>query len=567
MREKKAILEVSGIKKRYPLSSGGYSEALKGIDFAVYLGEIVGIIGRSGAGKTTLMRILRGVEPFDAGEIYMDGTVLTPRATYKEIQEVKEKTAIHLQRSFALWSENTVENVMVRLKALETGDEASGLPPEDTLDYQRYEQEAMKLLRLVGLEHKKEQAASTLSGGEKQRLVLARQLAIRPKILLLDEPLTMVSPKEKREGIEVVKRIHQQLGMTTLLVSHMPLVHKHLSERLIWLDEGVIKKEGDITQITEEFLNEMEESIPIGALPLDTRIPLFQLHQVSRQYYHYTLKRLFEIHDIDITVHRGEILGIIGASGVGKTVLMRILAGIELPNKGDVLYYADEDVGEGINLIELGIRSALVRQNMGIMHQEFGLTHHAEVGDIIRNRRKFKELSLDVVKKIKERFELSDVQLDFVFRLADMPGGTRSEILENMEISEDEILEIYAALPQKELNAEEVKPILELLDLPLEILKRKAYELSGGEKIRVALAVELASNPSLLILDEPFGDLDPITARKVSNIIKGVNKTLNTSFIIVSHDRELLSETAHRLILIKDGAIRMEIEKEELCNV
>ncbi|MHC1635709.1 MAG: ATP-binding cassette domain-containing protein [Candidatus Methanospirareceae archaeon] len=561
--DKKVIIEVTGVRKRYALSSGGYVEALKGISFKVYHREIVGIIGRSGAGKTTLLRILRGVEPFDEGKIYIDGTVLTPESSSKEIQEVRDKTAIHLQRSFALWSENTVGNLILRLKALETGDESTGLPPEDSSEYERYHKEAMKLLRLVGLEHKAEQAAITLSGGEKQRLILARQLAIRPKILLLDEPLTMVSPEEKKECIEVIKRIHDELEMTTLVVSHMPSIHRKLSERLIWLDEGEIKGEGDVEAIIGGFLGDMEKKEALAPLPSQPK-PLFKLHNVSKVYYHYTLQKLFEIHDIDITIHRGEILGIIGPSGVGKTVLMRILAGIELPDKGKVLYYEN---GKEINLTELGIRSALIRQNIGILHQEFGLTHYAKVEEIIRGRRKFKTLSEDVMKKIKERFELSDVQLDFIFRLADMPSGMRSEILDELEISEDNILEIYAALPQVELDKEEVKRIFKLLDLPLEILERRAYELSGGEKIRVALAVELASNPSLLILDEPFGDLDPITARKVSNVIKRVNRKIGASFAIVSHDRELLYETAHRLIMIKDGEVREKIEEKEFRNI
>ncbi|HEX59549.1 MAG TPA: ABC transporter ATP-binding protein [Methanomicrobia archaeon] len=562
MSDVEPILEVKNLWKSFKLSTGEVVQALRDVSFKVYPGEIVGIIGRSGAGKTTLLRILRGVESFDGGVVRIAGTTLTPKSSFREIQEVRDKTAIHLQRSFALWAETTKENLMLRLMALETGDETAGLPPEDDPDYKRYEEEAMRLLKLVGLEHKAEQAALTLSGGEKQRLILARQLAARPKVLLLDEPLTMVAPEQKRENIEVIRRIHRELGMTTLLVSHMPHIHEELSERLIWLDEGRIRKEGDVREIIDEFLGELEPPAPLP--PLKEKKPLFKLEKVGKRYYHYTLKKLFEITNVDLVVHRGEILGVIGPSGVGKTVLMRILAGIELPNEGRVLYYED---GRQIDLTHLGIRSALVRRNIGILHQEFGLTHHAKVEDIIKGRKKFKELTEEDMKKLMERFELTETQLDFVLRLADMPSGVRSEILDELEISEDEILEIYAAIPQVDLDINEVLSIFEFMGLTPKILGRRAYELSGGEKIRVALAVELAAHPSLLILDEPFGDLDPITARKVSNIIKNINKTYGTSFAIVSHDRELLASTTHRIVLIKEGVLREDVSEEELRNI
>ncbi|MHC1566279.1 MAG: ABC transporter ATP-binding protein [Candidatus Syntropharchaeia archaeon] len=557
------ILKVEDLSKRYPLSSGGYCQALERVSFEVFPGEIVGIIGKSGSGKTTLLRILRGVEPFDEGRFVIDGKEITPSSSPRDIQEVKEKTAIHLQRSFAFWSESTLINVMLRLCALDTGDETCGLPPEESKEYERYKKESMELLELVGLTHKVDQAAHTLSGGEKQRLLLARQLAIRPKVLLLDEPLTMASPDKKREAIDAIRNIYEKLGMTVLLVSHLPKLHKELSERVIWLDEGKIRKEGDVDSITKAFMSEMEKPLPLTEL--NQAKPLFQLDDVSKIYYHYTLSKLFEIYDVNITVHRGEILGIIGPCGVGKTVLMRILAGIELPTKGRVLYYTED--GKTADLTNLGIASALIRQNIGILHQEFGLTHYARVEDIIRGRKKFKSISEETLKDIAKNLDLTEVQLDFVLRLADMPSGGRKNILEELELTEDDILEIYAAIPQVELDIEEVKSILNLLDLPREILNRRAYELSGGEKIRVALAVELATKPSLLILDEPFGDLDPITSRKVSNILKNINRELGMAFAIVSHDRELLADTVHRMILIKDGEVRTDVDEEELRNL
>ncbi|HEC56746.1 MAG TPA: ABC transporter ATP-binding protein [Candidatus Syntrophoarchaeum butanivorans] len=557
-----SILEVHNLKKIYHLADGGMTLALDGVSFELEEKEILGIIGKSGSGKTTLMMILRGVLPFDEGRIVIGGVEYTPDADMETIRAVKDMTAIHLQRSFAFWSDTTIENVMRRVYALKTHDETI-LPPEDTMEYEELREKAMKYLEMVGLTHKAEQAAHTLSGGEKQRLLLARQLAIEPKILLLDEPLTMASPEKKREAIETIKRLREKYGISILLVSHMPKLHESLADRLLWIDSGRIIKEGDVKEITSEFMSGLEPVAPLP--PLKERKPIFKLNNVTKRYYHYTLSKIFEISNIDLTIYKGEILGIIGPSGVGKTVLMRVLAGIELPNEGSVLFYTKD--GGVADLTKLGFASAMIRQKIGILHQEFGLTHHATVEEIIKGRRKFKEMTEEEMRRIAEKLDIRESLLDFVLRLADMPAASRKGMLDELEIDEEELLDIYAEIPQVQLDKKEVMETFRLLGLPKDILKRRSYELSGGEKIRVALAVELASKPELLILDEPFGDLDPLTSRKVSNLLKEINAKLGTSLCVVSHDRELLADTTHRIILIKDGVIKREFSPEELVNL
>ncbi|MDY6865190.1 MAG: ATP-binding cassette domain-containing protein [Halobacteriota archaeon] len=563
MAKADAILEVKGLTKGYNLSDGGHTLALKNVSFEVFLNETIGIIGKSGAGKTTLLRILRGVEPFDEGDIFIDGVRLTPESSNIDIAQVKEKTAIHLQRSFGLWAANTVENVMRRVQAFEMGDETAPLPDEGDAKFEDLRKKSMKYLELVGLTHKAEQAAHTLSGGEKQRLVLARQLVMQPRLLLLDEPLTMASPEDKKEALKVMKRIREELNITTLLVSHLPEIHRELSDRLLWIDNGELKEGGSTEEIISKFLSDIEEPIPVK--PLTDKRPIFRLDGVSRTYYHYNLSKLFELKDINLDVYRGEIFGIIGPCGVGKTVLVRMLAGLEMPNKGNIIYFKED--GGAVDMANLGIESALIRQKLGILHQEFGLTHHAKVEDIIISRSRFKSIPEDELTDIARRLEIKESVLDFVLRLADVPESSRKDALETLEISEDLLLDIYTELPRVRLDTDEVQPILELLDLERDIINNRSYELSGGEKIRVALAVELATKPMLLILDEPFGDLDPVTAQKVANLLKKVNAELGTTFVIVSHDRELLASTAHRIALIEDGAVKGEFEKGRLHNL
>ncbi len=108
--------------------------------------------------------------------------------------------------------------------------------------------------------------------------------------------------------------------------------------------------------------------------------------------------------------------------------------------------------------------------------------------------------------------------------------------------------------------------MFEAVDLPLNILDVKPYQISGGENVRAALALALSTKPSILLLDEPFGDLDPITLRDVANSLKNVNKTFNTTIIFISHHVDFIKEVAQRAILIDKGHIVMDGKPNEVCN-
>ncbi len=557
------IIKVENLSKMYYLTSGITNLALDNISFKVKKGEILGIIGKSGSGKTTLLRIIRGIESFDRGRVQIENITVTPESSRDELEKIKDKSAFQYQRSFGLWSLTTVENIMKRIHALKTGDETIDLPPEDSREYEELKAEAMPYLELVGLEHKWYQYAHTLSGGEKQRLVLARQLVLNPRILLLDEPLSMASPDNRVDIIDLIRKMRDEQNMTVLLVSHLSEIHEKLSDRLILLEEGRVKFDGDVTEGLSLFLSHLEDPEPLK--PLKSKSHVFSVKDIKKKYYHYNLKQIFELKISKLIVNKGEILGIIGPSGSGKTVLIRLLSGLELPNEGEIIYHSS---GLTASISELGLPSVLARQKIGLIRQEFDLTYYASILDIILSKKRLISLTEEDVKKVMHDFEITDKGVDFLIRLMQLPREAQQEIITQMDLSEDELTDFLMSLPYVPVDHRKVRELFYQLDLPDDILDRRSFELSGGEKIRVAIGIEMAMNPDILILDEPFADLDPITTRKLCNLLKKLNHKTGVTMIIVSHNRTALKETAHRVVKVEAGNLIGEVNDDtELQNL
>lgn len=227
-----AVLQIENVKKRY-----GDFMALDDVSLTIEKGEAVAIIGSSGSGKSTLLRCVNNLEKVSSGTIKINGETLVQtvenKAVYpteKEIRRICMKTAMVFQH-FNLFPHLTCqENITVAPIRILGKEKAQA------------QEQAKKLLDMVGLSHKADSYPAQLSGGQQQRIAIARALAIEPEIMLFDEPTSALDPEITNEVINVIQRLAQQ-HMTMMIVTHDMRFAKDSASRVIYMDEGKIVEE------------------------------------------------------------------------------------------------------------------------------------------------------------------------------------------------------------------------------------------------------------------------------------------------------------------------------------
>ncbi|MEZ3420945.1 MAG: amino acid ABC transporter ATP-binding protein [Eubacterium sp.] len=248
------MLEVKGIKKSF-----GRTEVLKGIDFSVEKGRVLSIIGSSGSGKTTLLRCINFLEFAEEGTISINGEMIYNGETDKRIKDRElRKKRLHFGlvfQSFNLFPQyNVLQNIML----------APGLMKMGTKEELR--KRAFEMIEKVGLSDKAENYPCELSGGQQQRVAIARALMLNPDILCFDEPTSALDPELTGEVLKVIKSLKDE-NSTMIVVTHEMNFARDVSDKVIFMDNGVIAEEGTPDQVfinpkmarTKEFLQSYEK--------------------------------------------------------------------------------------------------------------------------------------------------------------------------------------------------------------------------------------------------------------------------------------------------------------------
>lgn len=224
--------------------SFGTLEVLKDISIDVYKGDVVSILGPSGSGKTTLLRCVNFLERADYGSISLDDkTIDLKTATKEQASEIQRKTGFVFQNYNLFRNKTALENITLGLTS------GRGMSRADAV------KKGMMLLRKIGLEDRANSYPSELSGGQQQRVAIARALATDPEIIYFDEPTSALDPELTDEVLEVMRQLAQE-GMTMVVVTHEMNFARNVSNRVIFMDHGLIVEQGSPEQIFEHPQNE-----------------------------------------------------------------------------------------------------------------------------------------------------------------------------------------------------------------------------------------------------------------------------------------------------------------------
>lgn len=247
------MIKVQGLTKIY----AGKEEirAIQGVDLSIKQGEVFGIIGLSGAGKSSLLRCLNLLEVPSAGEVTIDGLELTSLAD-GELRKARQKVGMIFQQFNLLSSRTVAENVEFPLEII--GEARS-----------KRQRRVRELLQMVGLENRATHYPAQLSGGEKQRVGIARALASRPKVLLCDEATSALDPATTKNILALLQEINKRLGLTIVLITHQMEVIRMICDRVAVLDQGQIVEMGTVqeiflhprAQITRQLMGDIQLSL------------------------------------------------------------------------------------------------------------------------------------------------------------------------------------------------------------------------------------------------------------------------------------------------------------------
>lgn len=514
------------------------SRVLNKVSFEIPEGEIIGVIGRSGAGKSVLMHLLRGVEQPPTGGSIIYHMAACNRCSFMDVQShaggkcpecggdlvpvdvdlwdensngmksrVMHRTAIMFQRTFALYGDDRViENVLHALDDI-------NYPQEHAIN------RAADLIDQVKLSHRMMHIARDLSGGEKQRVVLARQLAKNPAMLFADEPTGTLDPETARLVHGMLTDAAKKNSMGMVVTSHFSHVIEDMANRAILLVGGRIAAIGSPKTVIRSFVKDYHEID--GSPPPEMRGKILAAREVSKRYISVDHGVVRAVNSVTFDVQKKEIFGIIGRSGAGKTTLSRIISGIIEPTSGEMNILIGDD---WVDMTKPGIEErGRAKEYIGLLHQEYDLFPHRSVLDNLTD-----SIGLEFPKELAIRKAVITLQM--------------------------------AGFSEEKSRA---------------ILNRFPGELSDGERHRVALAQVLIREPRLVILDEPTGTMDPITKQDVKHSILHARDEMDETFIVVSHDMDFVQDICDRVALMRGGkiidigptaAILAQVTDEEKAN-
>ena len=516
----------------------GTHRAIDEVNLDIEPGQFIAILGHNGSGKSTLAKHMNAILVPSGGTMWVDG-----KDTKEEenLWDVRQTAGMVFQNP-----DNQIIGTVVE-EDVGFGPENLGVPTEEI--WQRVE----KSLSAVGMIEYRHHSPNKLSGGQKQRVAIAGVVAMCPKCIVLDEPTAMLDPNGRKEVLRTVEELRKREHVTVILITHN-MEEVIGADRVIVMDQGHVVMDGttreifsqvellkkyrlDVPQVTmlahglkqrgldikegilttNELIEALEKAGDWRQNPKKTYVghaetvvkkekkenPILKLEHIEYVYSSGTAYEKRALKDINLDIYEGEFVGVIGHTGSGKSTMIQHLNGLMKATSGALYYNGENIYDEKYNLRQL-------RNNVGLV------------------------------------FQYPEHQLFEIDVLTDVCFGPKNQ-----------------GLTEEECKKRAIEA-LELVGLSEKYYDTSPFDLSGGQKRRVAIAGVLAMRPKVLVLDEPTAGLDPKGRDEILDQIAYLQKERNLTVILVSHSMEDIAKYVDRIVVMNKGRKMYDGEPKEV---
>ena len=510
------IIEVSNLNLGFNNKSGDFCHILKDVNLQVKPKDIIGLVGESGSGKSTLALALMGYTNdgcfIKSGAIQFDN---------KDIVQLPIEALAAIRGSqIALIPQNAGQALTPTMKVGPQIQEV--LQFHSDIDKANYKSRVIELLNDVKLPDPEQifsRYPHQLSGGQQQRVAIAMALAVKPELLILDEPTTGLDATTQVHILDLLKALIHKHNVAMVFVSHDFGAVSRLCNKVCVMYKGEIVEHGDIKKVLLEpehsYTQALLKAVPVIGKNQKNTLPVTPQDEVEKEtsisltdlkisYHRNTLWQSITrqaepeatVDNINLTLKKGETLALIGESGSGKSTILKTIAGLNKANGGEIIFN-----GKPLEILE---------------------------------------------KRTKEQKK----QIQMIFQNPDASLNPKQTILQILS----KPLQLYFNMNSAQCH-ERAKELLIQVHLNPDYLYRNPTMLSGGEKQRVAIARAFASEPELLLCDEITSALDVTVQATVLTLLKELQLKFNTSYIFIAHDLAIVESIADQIAILNKGRI------------
>ncbi len=501
------LLEMRGLKIEGQ-ADDVWHEIVHGVDVTLRRGEVLGLIGESGAGKSTIGIASMGyAKPgcrITGGTIVFDGMDLR-KASEQQLRKLRGSRIAYVAQSAAA-SFNPAHRLI---------DQYCEMPVQHSVksrgEAEKDAKDIYRRLRLPDPDNIGFRYPHQVSGGQLQRAMTAMAMSCRPDLIIFDEPTTALDVTTQIEVLAAIKDIVDQFNTAAIYITHDLAVVAQMADRIMVLKLGHMIEEGYARQMIQEPKEDYTRAlVAVRTFRKEVEVPkqetpVLSVENVTASYGGGVLV----LKDINMEIHKQRTVAVVGESGSGKSTLARAITGLLPPMEGRVTYQ----------------------------------------GEVLPPA--LKQRSKDQLRRLQMIYQLPDTALNPRQRIRDILGRP---------------VEFYLGKKGRE-KTERVRELLEMIELdPDQFINRFPGELSGGQKQRICIARSLAAEPELIICDEPTSALDQLVAEEILKLLHRLQEELQLSYIFITHDLATVRAIADEIVVMLLGEIVEQGPKNQVLN-